>query len=152
MHSVQLWRFRCLSQLLLQTVVYPTSWASGWLSRLWKHQICWLGGWHMRSCTPVWHIWLSTSTLYQVSQIIDILNMSLIPALASTVDVEQLFSRGCILINHLCNCLHAASIRALMCFGDWCCVQFVTDGELAAALCAKAEKAKRKQDKARCHG
>jgi len=54
--------------------------------------------------------------------------------LATAVDVERSFSRGRILINHLRNRLRTASIRALMCFGDWCRLQLVLDSELAAAL------------------
>jgi len=50
------------------------------------------------------------------------------------VDVEQSFSRGRILISHLRNRLCASSIRALMCFGDWCWQQLVSDMELTAAL------------------
>lgn len=45
-------------------------------------------------------------------------------------------SHGWILINHLCNRLWLASICSLMCFGDWCHVQLVSDVEMAAALSA----------------
>ena len=64
--------------------------------------------------------------------------------LATAVDVERSFSRGWILINHLRNCLQSASICALMCFGDWCHVQLVSDAEMAAALSANAAGEKKK--------
>jgi hypothetical protein len=64
--------------------------------------------------------------------------------LATAVDVERSFSRGRILINHLRNCLHAASIHALMCFGDWCRLGLVPDAELARALKSTTEKGKAK--------
>ena len=54
--------------------------------------------------------------------------------LATAVDAEQSFSHGRILISHLRNRLRASSIRALMCFGDWCRQQLVSDTELTAAL------------------
>jgi hypothetical protein len=58
--------------------------------------------------------------------------------LATAVDVERSFSRGRILISHLRNRLRASSIRALMCFGDWCRQQLVSDMELTAALSSVA--------------
>ena len=63
---------------------------------------------------------------------------------ATAVDVERSFSRGRILINHLRNRLRTASIRALMCFGDWCRLQLVTDSNLAAALHANTAAEKKK--------
>jgi len=39
---------------------------------------------------------------------------------AIAVEVEHSFSHERILIGHLCNRLRVPSIRALMCFGDWC--------------------------------
>ena len=39
--------------------------------------------------------------------------------LATSVDVEQLFSKGHILLLHLRNGLSANSIRASLCLGDW---------------------------------
>jgi len=53
---------------------------------------------------------------------------------ATAVDVERSFSSGRILIGHLRNRLRAGSIRALMCFGDWCRLQLVSDADLAAAI------------------
>ncbi|KAE9398959.1 hypothetical protein BT96DRAFT_1104597 [Gymnopus androsaceus JB14] len=53
---------------------------------------------------------------------------------ASSVVVEHSFSRGCILISHLCNCLQANTIRALMCFGDWLQQDFILNAELVEFL------------------
>ncbi len=63
------------------------------------------------------------------------------------VDVERSFSRGQILISHLHNRLCPASIRALMCLGDWCRLQLVSDAELAAALRSNAAAAEKKKGK-----
>lgn len=54
--------------------------------------------------------------------------------LASTVAVERSFSRGRILLNHLRNRLRGATVRALMCFGDWCRQGLVDDGELVVVI------------------
>ena len=62
------------------------------------------------------------------------------------VDVERSFSHGRILISHLCNRLRGSSIRALMCFGDWCRHQLVSDSELAAALRSNAVSTENKKD------
>ncbi len=61
------------------------------------------------------------------------------------MDVERSFSRGRILITHLRNRLRAPSIRALMCFGDWCRVGVVSDSELAGALKSATERGKGKE-------
>lgn len=68
---------------------------------------------------------------------------------ATAVDVEQSFSRGRILINHLRNRLRASSIRALMCFGDWCRHQLVLDADLAAALRSNVAAAEEREGKAK---
>lgn len=49
----------------------------------------------------------------------DILNLIVI--IAMSVDVERLFSKGCLLLSHICNCLSVQSTRALttMCLAVW---------------------------------
>ncbi|KAJ3964260.1 hypothetical protein EV361DRAFT_772508, partial [Lentinula raphanica] len=50
------------------------------------------------------------------------------------VGVERTFSRGRILISHLCNRLRARTIQALMCFGDWSREDFFSNEELVSFL------------------
>jgi len=38
---------------------------------------------------------------------------------ATSVDVERLFSRGRLILSHVCSCLTAQSTRALLCLGYW---------------------------------
>lgn len=53
---------------------------------------------------------------------------------ASSVSVERTFSRGRILISHLCNQLRPGTIQALMCFGDWSRLDLFKPAELVAML------------------
>lgn len=52
------------------------------------------------------------------------------PLIATSVDVERLFSRGRILLPHLRNGLSAQSIRALLCLGDWSRLGLVDDSDV----------------------
>ena len=65
--------------------------------------------------------------------------------LATAIEVERSFSHGQILINHLRNRLHAPSIQALMCLGDWCCHQLVSNVDLVGALHFNMAPAERKK-------
>ncbi|EPS93907.1 hypothetical protein FOMPIDRAFT_1109298, partial [Fomitopsis schrenkii] len=49
---------------------------------------------------------------------------------ATSVGVERLFSKGHIIVTHLCNGLSAASIRALMCLNDWLLLSLVRDADV----------------------
>jgi hypothetical protein len=91
------------------------------------------------------HWWLANWNLYpHLSQMA---NYSLYH-LATAVDIEHSFSCGRILISHLCNCLHRSSIWVLMCFGDWCRQQLVSDIELTATL-SSGGTSTNKKDKAK---
>ncbi|KIL56934.1 hypothetical protein M378DRAFT_45134, partial [Amanita muscaria Koide BX008] len=49
---------------------------------------------------------------------------------ATSVDVERLFSRGCILLSHLRNCMSGQTTRALLCLGDWSLLSLVKDEDV----------------------
>ncbi len=53
--------------------------------------------------------------------------------LATSVDVERIFSRGCILLSHIRNRLSAQSTRALLCLGQWSLHGYVHDDDILAA-------------------
>ena len=53
---------------------------------------------------------------------------------ASTVATERSFSRGRILLSHLRNRLRATTVRALMCFGDWCRLGLVREHDLVEVV------------------
>ncbi|KIM36395.1 hypothetical protein M413DRAFT_42588, partial [Hebeloma cylindrosporum] len=52
--------------------------------------------------------------------------------IATSVDIERVFSQGRILLSHLRNRLSVQSTRALMCVGIWSCLGYVKDSDLKA--------------------
>ena len=56
-----------------------------------------------------------------------------------SVNVEQLFSRGRMLLPYLCNCLLSQSTHALLCLGQWSKLGLVKDEDLHKAICEEPE-------------
>ena len=56
--------------------------------------------------------------------------VSLTQSIATSVDVERLFSQGRILLPHLWNGLSAQSVRALLCLGDRVRLDLVQDDDV----------------------
>ena len=52
---------------------------------------------------------------------------------ATSVDVERVFSKGWFVLSHIHNRLTVASTRALMCLGMWSKFGLVRDADLLAA-------------------
>ena len=53
-------------------------------------------------------------------------------SVATSVDVERVFSKGRILLSHLHNRLSVQSTRALMCLGAWSLMGYVRDSDVKA--------------------
>ena len=53
--------------------------------------------------------------------------------IATSVDVEQVFSKGRLILSHIRNRLTVASMCALMCLGAWSKLGLVRDADLLAA-------------------
>lgn len=53
-------------------------------------------------------------------------------SVATSVDVERVFSKGRILLSHLRNRLSVQSTRALMCLGIWSLMGYVRDSDVKA--------------------
>ena len=53
--------------------------------------------------------------------------------IATPINVEQGFSKGQLVLSHICNWLTVASTRALMCLGVWSKLGLVCDADLLAA-------------------
>jgi hypothetical protein len=53
--------------------------------------------------------------------------------LATLVNVEHVFSKGCILLSHLCSCLSVQLTCALMCLGVWSKLGYVKDTDVKSA-------------------
>lgn len=49
---------------------------------------------------------------------------------ATSVDVERIFSRGRLLLSHVCSRLSSQSIRALLCLGCWSTMGLVKDTDV----------------------
>lgn len=60
----------------------------------------------------------------------DGLNMNII---ATSVDVERIFSRGRLLLSHVRSRLSAQSTRAILCLGSWSLLGLVKDDDVKAA-------------------
>ena len=54
--------------------------------------------------------------------------------LATSVDVERVFSQGRIILSHLRSRLSVQTIRALMCVGEWSRVGYVMAGDFKMAV------------------
>ena len=54
--------------------------------------------------------------------------------LATSVDVERVFSKGWLILSHVRNQLTVASTRALMCLGDWSMLGLVEDADIKAVV------------------
>src|SRR3981189_674270 len=52
--------------------------------------------------------------------------------IATSTDVERIFSRGRLLLSHVCNRLLVQSTRALMCLGAWSELGYVRDEDVLA--------------------
>lgn len=52
---------------------------------------------------------------------------------ATSIDVEQTFSKGYILFPHVHNCFSAQFIHALLCLAEWSKLGFVMDSDLKDA-------------------
>lgn len=53
--------------------------------------------------------------------------------LATSTDVERVFSKGRLVLSHIRNRLSVASTRALMCLGAWSKLGLVRDADIMAA-------------------
>ena len=51
----------------------------------------------------------------------------------TSVDVEQTFCQGQLLLSHICNWLSVQSMQALLCLGIWSSMDYVKDRDLKVA-------------------
>lgn len=63
------------------------------------------------------------------------LSTNILPTfLATSVDIEQVFSQGCIILSHLWSWLSVQTIRALMCVREWSCMGYVKGSDFKMAV------------------
>jgi hypothetical protein len=53
--------------------------------------------------------------------------------IATSVDVEHLFSRCRLVLSHVRNGLSAQTTRAILCLGSWSLLGLIKDGDIVAA-------------------
>ena len=53
-------------------------------------------------------------------------------SVVTSVDVECVFSKGCIFLSHLCSCLSIQSMHTLMCVGEWSKLGYMKDKDIRA--------------------
>ena len=66
--------------------------------------------------------------------------------LATSINVEQVFSQGQIVLSHLCSRLSVQTMRALMCLGAWSHQGFVKDRDIKAVVILPEIPTKMKED------
>ena len=59
-----------------------------------------------------------------------ILNTLMNLFLATSVDVERVFSRGRLILSHVRSRLSAQSTRALLCLGNWSLLGYIKDSDV----------------------
>jgi hypothetical protein len=66
--------------------------------------------------------------------------------LATSVDVERVFSQGQIVLSHLRSRLSVQSTRALMCLGVWSRLGYVNDSDIEAVIALPGVPANEKEE------
>ena len=77
---------------------------------------------------------------------IDYCTNCLSPTIATSVDVEWVFSQGRIVLSHLRNRLSVQSTHALMCLGTWSLLGYVRDSDVKAVVILPELPANAKED------
>ena len=84
--------------------------------------------WNILPCQG-WQLIISLSLVSDCIQIF-FLYASFNIFLATSVGVERTFSKGCLLLSHICNRLLVQSMCALMCLGVWSVQGYVRDNDI----------------------
>ena len=71
---------------------------------------------------------------YLIYQILKFTTNFLFYFIATSVDVERVFSQGRILLSHLKSRLSIQSTRALMCLGEWSRMGYVKDIDIKSVV------------------
>ena len=79
-----------------------------------------------------YHAWHLIISLYLVLNTVNFKSKTNYLFLATSIDIEQLFSHGHGLLPHTHNCLSAQSTHALLCLGSWSKAGFVHDNDVKA--------------------
>jgi hypothetical protein len=94
--------------------------------------------WYERRTTSlVYHLWCTITSPFRVSlPVLTSLPIVLqnLHFLATTVDVERVFSQGWLVLSHVQSRLSVQSTHALLCLGVWSRLRLVKDSDIKAVL------------------
>src|SRR6266851_3106530 len=79
-------------------------------------------------------IWLGIISQSQVSVPSSLLSLLIFCPLATTVDVERVFSHGRLILPHVHNCLTVQSTHALLCVSTWSLLGLVKDSDIKMSV------------------
>ena len=79
-------------------------------------------------------VWLGIISQSQVSVPSSLLSLLIFCPLATTVDIERVFSCGRLILPHVHNCLAVQSTRALLCVGIWSLLGLVKDSDIKMSV------------------
>lgn len=97
--------------------------------------MCSSGGMNTRAPIPDCRVWRSTTFRSPVSFFTECTSTLLNNALVATsVDVERVFSQGRLLLSHVRSRLSVQSTCALMCLGIWSKMGYVKDADIKAVV------------------
>ena len=68
-----------------------------------------------------------------------VLNSLTITSTATSIDVERVFSKGCLILSHIWNSLSADSTRWLMCLGTWSRMGYIKDHDIKTVTLTELE-------------
>ena len=94
------------------------------------------GGTGNRKFTPAFWGWQWTTSQYQVivfSPPYPKFKIVLSVSIATSIDVEHVFSKAWILLSHICSCLPIQSTCALICVGAWSLLGYMKDRDVRLA-------------------
>jgi hypothetical protein len=95
--------------------------------------MCYCGGSRTELSTPVslgWH-WITCLYQVRVHNHYQVFRTQSNNSVATSVDVERVFSKGRLLLSHVRNGLSVQSTRALLCLGAWSRLGLVEDEDVA---------------------
>jgi len=112
---------------------FAVSWHNTWAQdpRTSKMHFC--GGLKCVPSTLAYLGWCRTTYLFLVCPICMPVCHRPHPVLATSTDVECVFSKGRLVLSHICNWLSVTSTHALMCLGAWSKLGLVHDADIKVA-------------------
>jgi hypothetical protein len=117
---------------LHQTIMMNSTTIFPWMWRMWRMPSC--GGMKGVLLFLAFLIWLGIISQSQVSVSSSLLFLLIFCPLATTVDIEWVFSHGHLVLLHVCNHLVIQSTHASLCVGVWSSLGLVKDSDIKMSV------------------